>query len=79
MLQVQEGQCGLCAHFAEGHADSLVMRIRSSHEAKEDVIEDCGHPKHAPLQLKVTAISKCDGFEQANAQSARTPFQAQTR
>jgi hypothetical protein len=65
MLQVQEGQCGLCAHFAEGHAGSLVMRIRSSHEANEDAIEDCGHPKHAPLHLKVTAVSKCDGFQPA--------------
>jgi hypothetical protein len=59
MLKVQERQCGVFTHFAEGHADS--------HEAKEDVLEDCGHPKHAPLHLKVTGISKCDGFEPAKA------------
>jgi hypothetical protein len=25
-------------------------------------MDECGHPKHAPLHLKVTAISGCDGF-----------------
>lgn len=65
MLHVQEGQCGLCCHFAEGRADSIVVKIRSSHEAREDMIKDCGHPKHAPLHLKVTAVSRCDGFESA--------------
>jgi hypothetical protein len=44
-----------------------VLKIRSSHEAKEDLTEDCGHPKHAPLHLKVTAVSRCDGFEPAKA------------
>lgn len=62
MLNVQEGQCGLCSHFGEGHAESILTQIRSSQEAKEDFVEDCGHPKHAPLHLKVTAVSGCDGF-----------------
>jgi hypothetical protein len=44
-----------------------------SREANENVIEDCGHPKHAILHLKVTAISRCDGFEPVKARSARTP------
>jgi hypothetical protein len=65
MLHVQEGQCGLCTHFGEGHTNPFVVKIRSSHEAKEDLIESCGHPKHSSLHLKVTAVSKCDGFEQA--------------
>jgi hypothetical protein len=28
-------------------------------------VEDCGHPKHASLHLKVTAVSGCDAFESA--------------
>jgi hypothetical protein len=66
MLHVQQGQCGLCVHFGEGHDVATVLtQIRTSQEAKEDLIEDCGHPKHAPLHLKVTAVSGCDGFEAA--------------
>jgi hypothetical protein len=67
MLHVQQGQCGLCSHFGEGRTNSIVKKIRSTQEAKEDLIENCGHPKHAPLHLKVTAVSKCDGFESARA------------
>ena len=66
MLHIQNGQCGLCTHFGEIHAGNSVkdlMQIRSTKEAKEDFIDDCGHPKHAPLHLKVTAVSGCDGFE----------------
>lgn len=66
MLHVEEGQCGLCTHFGEGHAPvGVLTQIRTSLEAKEDLVEDCGHPKHAPLHLKVTAVSGCDGFEPA--------------
>jgi hypothetical protein len=64
MLHVHDGQCGLCAHFGEGHtADSMLTQIRSSKEAKEDLVEDCGHPKFADLHLKVTAVSGCDAFK----------------
>jgi hypothetical protein len=70
MLHVNDGQCGLCSHFAEGHVNSIVLKIRSSHEAKEDLLEECGHPRHATLHLKVTAVSKCDGFEPAKASAA---------
>jgi hypothetical protein len=65
MLQIHDGQCGLCSHFGEGHSESILTQIRASQEAREDLIEDCGHPKHAPLHLKVTAVSGCDGFEPA--------------
>jgi hypothetical protein len=65
MLHVENGQCGLCTHFGEGHAEQILTQIRSSHEAKEDFVEDCGHPKHASLHLKVTAVSGCDAFESA--------------
>ncbi len=71
MLHVHEGQCGLCAHFGEhdfNHENRLVQ-IRTSKEAPEQLIEECGHPRHASLHLVVTPISGCDGFEPApNAQ-----------
>ena len=66
MLHVQEGQCGLCTHFGEDHqGDQSLTMIRSSKEAKEDLLEDCSHPKLVTLHLKVTAVSGCDGFEPA--------------
>ncbi len=66
MLQLHEGQCGLCAHFGETHAlQPQLLQIRQSHEAPESLVDDCGHPRHASLHLKVTPISGCDGFEPA--------------
>ena len=66
MLQVQNGQCGLCVHFGEGHAsDSKLIQIRTSKTAPEALVENCGHPKHAPLHLMVTPVSSCEGFAPA--------------
>lgn len=74
MQQVHEGQCGLCTHFGEHHdgphtgarsSAPQLSQIRRSHEAPETLVDDCGHPKHAALHLKVTPISGCDGFEPA--------------
>ncbi|MBA2277802.1 MAG: hypothetical protein H0W06_08560 [Chloroflexia bacterium] len=66
MMQVHEGQCGLCTHFGEnGAPDDKLIQIRLKHEAPEDLIEECGHPRHAPLHLKVTPMSGCAGFEAA--------------
>lgn len=60
---VNDGQCGLCAHFGETHTeDRHLVNIRRQHEAPPDLLDDCGHPRHASLNLKVTAISGCDGF-----------------
>ena len=68
MLQIHDGQCGLCSHFGEHNSrDSKLVEIRVSHKAPETFIEDCAHPKHAALHLKVTASSGCDGFELARA------------
>ena len=66
MLQLQNGQCGLCVHFGEDHAakPELVI-IRKSQKAPETMLDDCAHPKHASLHLKVTPISGCDGFAAA--------------
>jgi hypothetical protein len=69
MQSVHDGQCGLCTHFGEHdyqHRDVLVQ-IRTSHKAPEDVLEECGLPQHASLHLLVTPISGCAGFEPAAA------------
>ena len=66
MQEVHDGQCGLCAHFGETHEeDGKLVQIRTEREAPEDLVDDCGHPRHASLHLKVTPISGCDGFEPA--------------
>ena len=68
MQEVQDGQCGLCAHFGETHGGSeKLVQIRTYREAPADLVDDCGHPRHASLNLKVTPISGCDGFEPAYA------------
>ena len=66
MLQVHDGQCGLCTHFGEHHQpDQQLVQIRTSKQAPEDLVEECGHPQHAPLHLMVTPVSGCAGFEPA--------------
>jgi hypothetical protein len=67
MLHIEVGQCGLCTHFGEEstQVQPVLTQIRTSKEAKEDFIDRCGHPKHADLHLKVTAVSGCDGFTPA--------------
>lgn len=65
MLSVHDGQCGMCLHYGENQADqtATLVQIRLAGQAPEALTEQCGHPKHAPLHLKVTAVSGCDGFE----------------
>lgn len=66
MLQVHDGQCGLCAHFGEHHQPTpQLVQIRMKHMAPEDLMDKCGHPQHAALNLMVTPISGCAGFEPA--------------
>ena len=68
MLTIESGQCGLCKHFGEEHPDQpQLVQIRTSKTAPEDFKDDCGHPQHEPLHLKVTADSGCEGFEPAAA------------
>ena len=68
MKEVHPGQCGLCQHFGETHQEGQQLhQIRIQHEGPEDYVDDCGHPKHASLHLKVTPISGCDGFEPVQA------------
>jgi len=67
MLQIQDGQCGMCTHFGEHdsvhHQD--VVQIRVSGKASETLIEECGHPNNERVHLMVTPISSCEGFEPA--------------
>lgn len=66
MQPLQEGQCGLCQHFGESHRrDEKLVQIVRSHEGPETLIDECSHPRHAPLHLRVTPISGCAGFEPA--------------
>lgn len=63
MQAVSNGQCGLCGHFGEHHAKSdVLVSIMSSKKAEETMLDECGHPRHAALHLKVSPISGCDGF-----------------
>lgn len=68
MEAIQQGQCGLCTHFGEAHAQSeTLVSILSSKQADVVMIDECGHPKLQSLHLKVTPISGCDGFVAAAA------------
>jgi len=70
MQNLHNGQCGVCTHFGEHHAKQVVLvSILSSMEAEPTILDECGHPKHATLRLKVTPTSGCDGFYPA-AQAA---------
>jgi hypothetical protein len=65
MLQLQPGQCGLCIHFGDNHdpRDPRPLQIRLKDEPLASKVSECDHPVHAPLHLKVTAVSGCQGFE----------------
>ena len=67
MQNVHDGQCGLCSHFGEHGTLSpqQLEEIRKSHQAKEEIVADCGHPRLSVLHLQVTPHSGCDGFEPA--------------
>lgn len=67
MLQVQQGQCGLCLHFGENdkQEEPKLIQIRLKHEAPDDLIETCGLPSNKAVGLKVSPISGCQGFESA--------------
>lgn len=69
MIALHDGQCGLCTHFGESHrlSDQKLIQISSSKNAPEDLLDECGHPRHSSLHLKVTPLSGCDGFSPAAA------------
>ena len=68
MVDVSVGQCGLCTHFGEqkdAAKGPQLVEILSTHQASENLVTDCGHPKLEALHLRVTPVSGCDGFEAA--------------
>jgi hypothetical protein len=68
MEHVHMGQCGLCVHFGETHpTDQKLVQIRTTKNADEHIVDECGLPKHRELHLMVTPISGCEGFEPAVA------------
>ena len=68
MIKLHEGQCGMCSHFGEQHAsDDTLIQIRIKGEAPDAFVDECGHPQHAGLHLKVSANSGCDAFARASA------------
>ena len=63
MIHLHEGQCGLCVHFGEHHAASPhLYQIQREQKAPDEYLDECGHPQHSGLHLRVTATSGCDGF-----------------
>ena len=63
MESLHDGQCGLCSHFGENHQPTpALVNILSSKQGNETMLDECGHPRHAALHLKVSVISGCDGF-----------------
>ncbi len=67
MIALHNGQCGLCSHFGEekGSSDQVLVSIHTSKTAPPELLDNCGHPKHSGLHLKVTPMSGCDGFTPA--------------
>ncbi len=58
----------MCAHFGEHHAgDEQLVQIRVQGEAPDGFVDECGHPQHTGLHLRVAANSGCDGFTQVQA------------
>lgn len=67
MIQVRDGQCGMCVHFGENNADDKpkLLQIRATHQAPEHMVQQCGLPGHAQYDLWVTPESGCAGFAPA--------------
>lgn len=69
MIKLNDGQCGVCAHFGGDDApkDKLVQ-LRVNGLTADDVVEmqqPCAHPDNAPIKLKVSPIDGCAGFTPA--------------
>lgn len=76
MVQVRDGQCGMCSHFGEDNPDDKpkLIQIRATHQAPDHLVERCGLPGHSQYDLWVTPESGCAGFapavtEQFNAET----------
>ncbi len=67
MLQITDGQCGMCKHYGAHHAEAQaqLVQLRTEHSAPDGMKQECGHPKLEPLHLTLTPIASCDGYERA--------------
>jgi len=65
LVRVQQGQCGACMHFGHGADSPQLVQIRVHGEAPEDYTDACGRPELSAMELRVSAISGCAGFEPA--------------
>ena len=67
MLQVQQGQCGLCVHLGEkvSREAPKLIQIRLEHQAPDDLVESCGLPSNRAAGPRGTPISGCHGVEAA--------------
>ncbi len=69
MVKVQEGQCGLCAHFGElerGTRLPAILEILITRQGSEALVAPCTQPQHKSLHLRVTPVSGCDSFALAH-------------
>ncbi len=69
MVKVQEGQCGLCAHFGEPEAGTrlpAILEILSTRQAQETLTAPCTQTQLRGVHLRVTPVSGCDGFALAH-------------
>lgn len=65
MLSIQDGQCGMCAHFGNDQNNQTLVQIRVRGEAPEGYVDQCGLPENASRGLKVAPIGSCAGFQSA--------------
>jgi len=71
MIHVDMGNVDFAPTSGRHHGGAQLMEIRKNHEASETLVDECGHPRHASLHLKVTPISGCDGFEEVRMSSSQ--------
>ena len=64
MVSLHEGQCGLCVHYGEHCPQSRqLIQIRLTRRAPQYWVAECTHPRHASMNLRVSASAGCDAFE----------------
>ena len=77
MMQIHEGQCGLCSHFGEHHGDDQqLVQIRMKQQAPDDLIDECGHPRTGRAGVAAEAPgANCanPGFGQPSAHQRSHP------
>ncbi|MCH2162253.1 MAG: hypothetical protein MK085_10315 [Phycisphaerales bacterium] len=62
MVNVDNGQCGTCAHFGTDIPEQQLVQIRIDLQADPETVGGCGHPTNVDLHLKVSVNSSCDGY-----------------